>query len=63
MCDDLTPYGVKIRYSQELYIEEYHVTKALQEPEILYDWLMGILESKQESQNRQEEKQIKKGEI
>lgn len=45
MCDDLTPYGVKIRYSQELYIEEYHVTKALQEPEILYDWLMGILES------------------
>ena len=44
MCDDLTPYGVKIRYSQELYIEEYHVTKALQEPEILYDWLMGILD-------------------
>lgn len=45
MCDDLTPYGVKIRYSQELYIEEYHVTKALQETEILYDWLMGVLES------------------
>ena len=25
MCDDLTPYGVKIRYPQELFIEEYHV--------------------------------------
>ena len=28
MCDDLTPYGVKIRYPQELFIEEYHVKKA-----------------------------------
>jgi len=27
MCDDLTPYGVKIRYPQELVIEEYHVKK------------------------------------
>ena len=25
MCDDLTPYGVKIRYPQELFIEEYHL--------------------------------------
>lgn len=57
MCDDLTPYGVKIRYPQELYIEEYHVTKALQETENLYEWLMGILESKRESQNRQVERQ------
>lgn len=31
MCDDLTPYGIKIRYPQELDIEEYHVRKALQE--------------------------------
>mgnify|MGYP000237719624 CR=1 FL=1 len=30
--------------------EKYHVTKALQETELLYDWLTGILES----QNRQE---------
>lgn len=27
MCDDLTPYGVKIRYPQELFIEEYHVKR------------------------------------
>lgn len=45
MCDDLTPYGVKIRYPQELYIEEHHVKKALQETETLYGWLMEILES------------------
>ena len=31
MCDDLTPYGVKIRHPQELFIEEYHVKKALEE--------------------------------
>lgn len=51
MCDDLTPYGVKIRYPQELYIEEYHVAKALQETENLYEWLMGILENQKNSQN------------
>ncbi len=48
MCDDLTPYGVKIRYPQELYIEEYHVKKALQETEKLYSWLTEILESRNE---------------
>lgn len=45
MCDDLTPYGVKIRYPQELYIEEYHVKKALEETESLYRWLIGVLET------------------
>lgn len=55
MCDDLTPYGVKIRYPQELCIEEYHVTKALQETETLYEWLMGILESQKTSRDGQEE--------
>lgn len=39
MCDDLTPYGVKIRYPQELYIEEHHVAKALENTKKLYDWL------------------------
>ena len=57
MCDELIPYGVKIRYPQELYIAEYHVTKALQEMETLYEWLMGLLESQRESQSGQEGKQ------
>ena len=43
MCDDLTPYGVKIRYPQELFIEEYHVKKALEETQELYDWLLTLL--------------------
>lgn len=44
MCDELTPYGVKIRYPQELFIEEYQVKKALAETQELYDWLMTILQ-------------------
>lgn len=45
MCDDLTPYGVKIRYPQELFIEEYHVKKALEETQELYDWLLTLLQT------------------
>lgn len=45
MCDDLTPYGVKIRYPQELYIEEHHVKMALQEAQELYTWLKIAIES------------------
>lgn len=63
MCDDLTPYGVKIRYPQELYIEEYHVTKALQETETLYEWLMGILESQKAGRDEQGEDQKEEGKI
>lgn len=44
MCDDLTPYGVKIRYPQELFIEEYQVKKVLSETQALYDWLMTVLQ-------------------
>ncbi len=44
MCDNLTPYGVKIRYPQELLIEEHHAAKALEETEILYKWLKNIIE-------------------
>ena len=39
ICDNLTPYGVKIRYPQELYIEERHVAKALTETTELFAWL------------------------
>ena len=45
MCDDLTQYGVKIRYPQELFIEEYHVKKALEETQELYDWLLTLLQT------------------
>ena len=50
MCDDLTPYGVKIRYPQELFIEEYHVEKALGETQELHDWLIGLYKKTDDSQ-------------
>ncbi len=42
MCDDLTPYGVNIRYPQEVVIEQYHVDKALTQTKILYEWLNSL---------------------
>ena len=38
-ADSLTPYGVKIRYPQELNIKEYHVSKALLDMKTLYDFV------------------------
>ena len=45
MCDDLTPYGVKIRYPQELVIEAYRGREALEETQELYDWLLTLLQT------------------
>lgn len=50
MCDELTPYGVKIRYPQELFIEEYQVKKALEETQELHDWLMALLQDEEKSE-------------
>lgn len=62
MCDDLTPYGVKIRYPQELFIEEYHVKKALEETEELYDWLLTLLQAeKRDSEDIEEQDGAGKG--
>ncbi len=38
-ADELTPYGVKIRYPQELNIKESHVTKALSNMKAVYDFV------------------------
>ena len=38
-ADALTPYGVKIRYPQELNIKEYHVAKALSNMKTIYDFV------------------------
>ena len=38
-CIVSTPYSVKIRYPQELNIEEYHVSKALVDMKIIYDFV------------------------
>lgn len=42
-ADSLTPYGVKIRYPQELNIEETHVSKALSDMKLVYGFVDGEL--------------------
>lgn len=42
-CYDLTIYGVKSRYPQELWIEEHHAEKALKDAKILCDWLKELI--------------------
>ena len=38
-ADALTPYGIRIRYPQELNIEESHVSKALSDMKLVYDFV------------------------
>jgi HEPN domain-containing protein len=38
ICDELTPYGVKIRYPQELFIDKRHVDTALKGMKIIFQW-------------------------
>lgn len=38
ICDNLTPYGVKSRYPQELFVEEHHAKKAINEMKELFEW-------------------------
>ncbi|MCR4901153.1 MAG: HEPN domain-containing protein [Treponema sp.] len=42
-ADALTPYGVKTRYPQELNLEETHVSKALSDMKLIYDFVAGEL--------------------
>ena len=42
ICDDLTPYGVKIRYPQELFLEEHHAELALKETEAVFSWISNL---------------------
>jgi HEPN domain-containing protein len=39
ICDNLTPYGVKIRYPQELFIEDRHANKAIKEMKQVFTWI------------------------
>lgn len=42
ICDNLTPYGVAVRYPQEIYLEESHVKKALEDTADLLSWLRSL---------------------
>ncbi|WP_428770334.1 HEPN domain-containing protein [Treponema sp. HNW] len=38
-ADSLTPYGIRIRYPQELNIQESHVIRAISDMKIVYDFV------------------------
>ena len=42
-CDNLTLYGVKARYPQELFLEEKHAQKALEDALKIRDWCIKLL--------------------
>ncbi|MCD7804772.1 MAG: HEPN domain-containing protein [Oscillospiraceae bacterium] len=44
-ADTLTPYGVSVRYPNELFLEERHAEKAIQMADEVLKWVKSILES------------------
>lgn len=42
-ADTLTPYGVSVRYPNELYLEERHAKEAIQYAEEILDWIYGLV--------------------
>lgn len=42
-ADTLTPYGVSIRYPNELFLEEKHAKKAIQYADEIMRWVEGII--------------------
>lgn len=42
VCDNLTPYGVKSRYPQELFLEEHNAISAIEDAQIIFNWFNGI---------------------
>lgn len=45
-ADALTPYGVSVRYPNELFLEERHAKEALQFSDEILQWVEGIVEEK-----------------
>lgn len=42
-ADTLTPYGIAVRYPNELLLEERHAKEALQFADEIFQWVTGIL--------------------
>lgn len=43
-ADALTPYGIAVRYPNEIFVDEHHVTDAIQNADCLVKWAKKILE-------------------
>lgn len=44
-ADELTPYGVAVRYPSELFLEEHHVRDALKMADEIIKWGKAIIET------------------
>lgn len=42
-ADTLTPYGIAVRYPNELLLEERHAKEALQFADEIFQWVTGVL--------------------
>lgn len=42
-CDNLSPYGVKVRYPREILIEDVHVKGALHDAGVIREWSNSVL--------------------
>ncbi len=47
-ADTLTPYGVSVRYPNELFLEERNATEAIQYAGEILQWVEGIIDNKDE---------------
>lgn len=45
-ADALTPYGVAVRYPNEMFLEERHAKEALQFAEDIFQWVTEIVDDK-----------------
>ena len=42
-ADTLTPYGVSVRYPNEMFLEERHTKEAIQYAEEILEWVYGLM--------------------
>jgi HEPN domain-containing protein len=42
-ADALTPYGVSVRYPNELSLEEHHAAEAIKQANIILDWTKSLI--------------------
>ena len=48
-ADTLTPYGVSVRYPNELFLEERHAKEAIQYAEEILEWICSLVDESSES--------------
>ena len=42
-CSDLTPYGVRVRYPREIYVDELMTAKAISDKNLILNWIKTLI--------------------